>query len=125
MVSALVVLVIMYFYGESRRAGPTLSPQEVINLINNESAVIVDLRDSKDFQAGHIVDAKNIPASKVEARLAELEPHRGKPIILVCKMGQQSTAAGKQLAAKGFEKVFRMSGGMMEWGSSQLPLVSK
>ena len=99
--------------------------QEAINLMNNESAVVVDLRDSKEFQSGHIVDARNIPASKLEARLAELEPHRHQPIILVCKMGQHSSGVGKQLTAKGFERVYRMSGGMMEWGSSQLPLVSK
>lgn len=122
--SALVVMIVLYFYSESRRAGPTLSPQEAINLINQEAAVIVDLRDSKEFQGGHIVDARNIPASKIEARVAELEPFKDRPIILVCKMGQHSSGVGKQLRTKGFERVYRMSGGMMEWGSSQLPLVS-
>ena len=122
--SALVVMIVLYFYGESRRAGPTLSPQEAINLINQESAVIVDLRDSKEFQGGHVVDARNIPASKIDARMAELEPFKDRPIILVCKMGQHSSGVGKQLRAKGFERIYRMSGGMMECGSSQLPLVS-
>jgi rhodanese-related sulfurtransferase len=123
--TALAVVVGLYFHSESRRAGSTVTPQQAINMINSESAVVVDLRDSKEYQAGHIVDAQNIPAAKMEARMAELEPHRSKPIILVCKMGQHSSSAGKQLSAKGFEKVYRMSGGMMEWGSLQLPLVSK
>ena len=125
LVSAMLVLVALYFYGEARRAGTSVTPQQAINLINTESAVIVDLRDSKEFQSGHIVDAHNIPASKFEARAAELEPYRERPIILVCKMGQHSSGVGKQLRAKGFENIYRMSGGMMEWGSSQLPLVSR
>ena len=56
--------------------------------------------------------------------MAELEKYRDKPIVLVCKMGQQSGAAGKQLKAGDFDKVYKMSGGMMEWGNLQLPTVS-
>jgi rhodanese-related sulfurtransferase len=52
-----------------------------------------------------------------------LEKYRDKPLILVCKMGQQSGAAGKKLGAEGFTGVYRMSGGMMEWGALQLPLI--
>lgn len=113
----------MLFYHESRKSGQSLSPQQAINLVNREDGVFVDLRDSKEFGQGHIVDALNIPAGKLEGRLAELEKYRDKPIVLVCKMGQSSSAAGKTLKAQGFSQVFRMSGGMMEWGTMQLPLV--
>jgi rhodanese-related sulfurtransferase len=121
--SALAVAVMMLFYHESRKSGQSLSPQQAINLVNREDGVFVDLRDSKEFGQGHIVDALNIPAAKLDARLAELEKYRDKPIVLVCKMGQNSSAAGKTLKAQGFSQVFRMSGGMMEWGTMQLPLV--
>jgi len=121
--SALAVAVIMLFYHESRKSGQSLSPQQAINLVNRQDGVFVDLRDSKEFGQGHIVDALNIPASKLDGRVAELEKYRDKPIVLVCKMGQNSGAAGKTLKAKGFSQVFRMSGGMMEWGTMQLPLV--
>ena len=76
-----------------------------------------------DFKQGHIVDALHIPASKLAERAAELEKYKDKPIVLVCKMGQQSGAAGKQLRSQGFDKVYKMTGGMMEWGNLQLPLV--
>ena len=55
--------------------------------------------------------------------MGELEKHKSSPIILVCKMGQQAGAAGKALRANGFERVYKMSGGMMEWASLQLPTV--
>ena len=123
--TALIVCIILLIKHESRKGGPTLSPQQVINLVNREQAVVVDLRDSKEFQQGHIVDALNIPHAKLAERVAELESYRDKPLILVCKMGQHSGAAGKTLAAKGFEQVSRLSGGMMEWQTSQLPVVVK
>ncbi len=121
--AALAVTIAMFIFHESRRSGASLSPQKAINLVNSEEGVFLDLRDSTEFGRGHVVDALNIPATKLEARLAELESYRDRPIILLCKMGQHSGAAGKQLTEKGFSRVYRMTGGMMEWGNMQLPLV--
>jgi rhodanese-related sulfurtransferase len=123
LVTALMVVVGMLILHESRKSGPSLSPQQAINLVNAEDGIFLDLRDAATFKQGHIVEALNIPATKVESRLGELEKHKSSPIILVCKMGQQAGAAGKQLRAKGFERVYKMSGGMLEWGNLQLPTV--
>jgi rhodanese-related sulfurtransferase len=122
---ALVVVVIMLVLHEARKSGPSVSPQQAINLVNSEQGVFLDLRDSADYKAGHIVDALHIPAGKLAARMAELDKHKEKPIVLVCKMGQQSGAAGKQLKAANFSRVYKMTGGMMEWSNLQLPVVSK
>ena len=122
-VAALLAVVAMLIFHESRKSGPSVSPQQAINLVNSENGVFLDLRDAGEFKQGHIVAALNIPASKGESRLGELEKHKSSPIVLVCKMGQQAGAAGKQLRAKGFDRVYKMSGGMSEWGNLQLPTV--
>ena len=124
LVIALLAVVIMLVMHETRKSGPSLSPQQAINLVNAQQGVFVDLRDAADYKKGHIVDALHIPAGKVVDRMAELEKYRDKPIVLVCKMGQQSGAAGKQLKAGSFDNVYKMSGGMMEWTNLQLPTVS-
>lgn len=124
LVAALLAVIIMLVLHEARKSGPSLSPQQAINLVNNQQGVFVDLRDAAEYKKGHIVDALHIPASKVVDRMAELEKFRDKPIVLVCKMGQQSGAAGKQLKAGNFDKVYKMSGGMLEWTNLQLPTVS-
>lgn len=124
LVAALLAVIIMLVMHEARKSGPSLSPQQAINLINAQQGVFLDLRDAADYKQGHIVDALHIPAGKLADRMAELEKYRGKPIVLVCKMGQQSGAAGKQLKAQKFEQVYKMSGGMMEWRNLQLPTVS-
>jgi rhodanese-related sulfurtransferase len=122
-VAALLAVVALLVFHESRKSGPSLSPQQAINLVNAEGGVFLDLRDAGAYKQGHIVEALNIPAARVESRIGELEKHKSSPIVLVCKMGQQAGAAGKQLRSKGFERVYKMSGGMMEWGNLQLPTV--
>jgi rhodanese-related sulfurtransferase len=122
--AALLAVVAMLLMHETRKSGPSLSPQKAINIVNGEQGVFLDLRDAGDYKQGHIVDALHVPSAKLADRMAELEKYRNKPIVLVCKMGQQSGAAGKQLKAGNFEKVYKMTGGMMEWRNLQLPTVS-
>ena len=113
----------MLWQHESRKSGQSLTPQQAINLVNAEDGVFLDLRESAEFGKGHIANALNIPATKLDGRVAELEKFKDKPLVLVCKMGQSSGAVGKKLGALGYSRVYRMTGGMMEWGHSQLPLV--
>ncbi|RLA59733.1 MAG: rhodanese-like domain-containing protein [Gammaproteobacteria bacterium] len=122
--AALSTVIIMLFMHEVRKSGPSLSPQKAINMVNVEQGVFLDLRDVADYKQGHIVDAVHIPSAKLAERMTELERYKNKPIILVCKMGQQASAAGKQLKGNDFEQVYKMTGGMMEWRNLQLPTVS-
>jgi rhodanese-related sulfurtransferase len=119
--AALVAVIAMLVFHESRKAGPSVSPQEAIKLVNKENGVFLDLRDAGDFKQGHITGALHIPVSKIDNRLAELEKYNSSPIVLVCKMGQQAGAVGKKLKAQGFDRVYKMAGGMMEWSNLQLP----
>jgi rhodanese-related sulfurtransferase len=125
LVLALLVVAAMLAWHEARKAGPSVTPQQAINLINSEQGVFVDLRDNADFRQGHIIDTLHIPSAKLAERMAELVKYKEKPVVLVCKMGQQSGAASKQLKAAGFSRVYKMTGGMMEWSNLQLPVTSK
>jgi len=123
LVAALLAAVGMLVVHESRKAGPSLSPQQAINLVNAEQGIFLDVRDGGDFKQGHIADAMHIPAAKLGDRMGELDKHKDRPIVVVCKMGQQAGVAGKQLRAAGYDKVYKMAGGMLEWGNLQLPTV--
>ncbi|MEE4278605.1 MAG: rhodanese-like domain-containing protein [Halieaceae bacterium] len=125
LIAALMAAVGMLIAQETRKAGPALSPQQAINLVNAEDGVFVDLRDAGAFKKGHIVDALHIPASKVVERKEELAKFRERPIVLVCNMGQHAGTAAKQLRAEGFDKVYKMAGGMVEWSNLQLPTVTR
>lgn len=124
LVAMLVAAMVLLFQHESRKSGKALTPQQLVNEVNKSEAVVVDVREEKEFKKGHIVDAVNIPYAKMTDRWVELEKFRDKPVILVCNIGQHSGPAGKVLAAQGFTNINRLSGGMSEWKNMQLPLVS-
>lgn len=120
--SLLVAVVVAFLILESRRGGATVSHHQATRLINDGKAVLIDLRDAKEYKTGHIVDAINIPYSSLSTRVVELEKHKAKQLIVVDKMGQHAGAAGRVLREKGFT-VVRLQGGMMEWTQQNLPVV--
>ncbi|PAU77406.1 Rhodanese-related sulfurtransferase [Franzmannia pantelleriensis] len=102
-----------------------VSASEATQLINREDAVVVDIREANDFKAGHIAGARNIPQSKLDNRISELEKSKDKPIIVVCKHGQSSGAAQAKLEKAGFERAFKLKGGMTQWQADGMPVVKK
>jgi rhodanese-related sulfurtransferase len=122
LISLLIALLGALLMVESKRSGLSLDYHGVTRLLNKEEGMVLDLRDSKDFGAGHIVDAYNIPFAKLAERMTELEKYRSKTIILVDKMGQHTGAAARQLKEKGYITA-RMRGGMSEWTGQNLPVV--
>ncbi|MDK2778832.1 MAG: rhodanese-like domain-containing protein [Pseudomonadota bacterium] len=111
-----------FLWDNSRRSGQSVSPSEATLLINRDDAVVLDIRDKKDFSAGHLANAVNIPYANLASRMGELDKYKEHPIILVCKTGQTVKVAGKMLSEKGFNAV-RLTGGMMEWNSQNLPVI--
>ncbi len=108
-----------------RTGASSVGPQKAVMLINRQDAVVVDVREKKDFDTGHIVDSINIPLAKLKQRLTELKKHKEKPVVVVCKIGQQSGDAAKTLQESGHGEVYRLSGGLTEWKAQSLPLVQK
>lgn len=123
LVSALVACLMLLFFHEGRRGGPSLTPHQAVALINQKGAAVVDLRDPAEYRKGHIVGAINLPFAKLSERWSELEALRDKPVVLVCKLGQTASSVGKQMRAKGFTDVYRLGGGLVEWDGLQMPLV--
>ena len=80
---ALLVLVVMLVLHEPRKSGPSLSPQEAINLVNAEDGVFLDLRDAAEYKKGHVVNAINIPSAKLpDRRSVQGRDHRRRRIGL-------------------------------------------
>jgi rhodanese-related sulfurtransferase len=123
LVGLFFALLVAFFLNESRLGGATVSPSELVHLINKEEGVVLDIRDQTDFNAGHIVDAINVPFAGIDSRLADLKKYQASAVVIVCKMGQHSGAVGRKLRAAGFNNVRRLSGGIAEWRASNMPLI--
>ena len=124
-VGAFAVLLVLFVRNEMQRGGGTVSAQQLVDMVNRDNALVLDVRDSDEFKSGHIVDAVNVPFNSLESRLGELEPYKERPIVVACKMGQHSNAAGMVLRKNGFASVARLNGGVMEWRGQNLPLVKR
>lgn len=124
LVSALLVLIYLFAWREKQKGGKSVSAHEATRMLNSDSAVLVDVREAAEFKAGHIVDAINIPHTRLSERIEELQAHKDKILLLVDKMGQHVGNAGRALRDKGFE-VRRLDGGMLEWQNQNLPVIKK
>ncbi|RON10831.1 sulfurtransferase [Pseudomonas brassicacearum] len=122
LVGIFVVLLALLIAREMSRGGRSLSTAELTALVNKDEGVVVDIRTTKDFAAGHIVGALNIPQDKLTARVGELEKHKAKTIILVDALGQHSGTHARELLKSGFTAA-KLSGGISSWKADNLPLV--
>lgn len=115
-------LLALLAFTEARKGGQSLSSRELTALINSEQGLVLDVRGQKDFSAGHIVGALHIPYEKVASRIAELEKHKAKTLIVVDAMGQHAGAVSRDLKKAGY-KAAKLSGGIASWRGDNLPLV--
>lgn len=123
LVGTFVLLLALFIRNETQRGGRSVSAQQLVDLVNRENAVVLDLRDRKEFDAGHIVDSVNVPYASLESRIGDLEKYKERPLVIACKMGQHAGAAGTMLRKKGFANVSRLAGGIAEWRNQNLPVV--
>jgi rhodanese-related sulfurtransferase len=102
-----------------------LSPVQATLLINREDAVVIDVRDTGEFAAGHIPNARHIPLGDLARRSAELEKLKSRPLILCCQSGARSASALATLKKAGFEKLYNLQGGIAEWEKAGQPVTRK
>jgi rhodanese-related sulfurtransferase len=83
-------------------------------------AVLIDVRQPEEWSAGHAPSTRLIPLGSLASRLAEI-PRDG-DILLICRSGNRSGSAQRQLLQLGYAHVFNVSGGMDAWASAGLPV---
>jgi rhodanese-related sulfurtransferase len=125
MVLALLATVAMLIFTERRKAAPSVTPQQATVMGNNDETLMLDIRSAADFKTGRVLNSKNIPFAELSKRKDDLQKHRDTPVVLICKTGQTAASAANMLRKDGYTKVYRMTGGMVEWTNQGLPLARK
>ena len=90
--------------------------REVKELLDNDALgefQLLDVRQPREYEAGHIPGAKLIPLGELEYRHGELDKDRG--IVSYCRSGHRSMAASILLCGLGFENVYSLDGGIRKW----------
>lgn len=125
LVGAFLIVLAGWLAYEFKRGNHGVDSSQATSLVNREDGIIVDIRDANDFKAGHIAGARNIPQSRLDDRMNELDKFKDKPVIVVCKHGQSSGIAVAKLTQAGFSRAVKLKGGMAQWQADSLPVVKK
>jgi rhodanese-related sulfurtransferase len=91
----------------------------------NDDALILDVREDKEYAAGHIPKAKHIPLGQLPTRIQELDKFKNKPVLVTCRSGHRSARACGMLKKAGFETVYNQAGGIIAWERANLPVETK
>jgi rhodanese-related sulfurtransferase len=94
----------------------------VTHLVNNQDAVLVDVRETKEYDGGRLPNAVHIPLSQIDTRAGELAKYTGRPVIAYCATGARSRMAGSALVKAGFKEVYNLNGGFRAWKDAGLPV---
>ena len=93
-----------------------LTPQEAKKILDKDpegAFQLLDVRQPREYESGHIPGAKLIPLGELEYRYGELDNDRG--IISYCRTDHRSMAASTLLCGHGFENVYNLDGGIRRW----------
>lgn len=102
-----------------------LTPAQAVAWINDPSAVVIDISPVADFNKGHIVNARNLQASRLANPDAEIQKLKDRKLLVVCRSGQTAFAAASSLKKMGASDVAVLKGGMAQWRTDQFPITSK
>jgi rhodanese-related sulfurtransferase len=98
---------------------PSIDANEAHDRVRRREAVLLDVRERREWRAGHAPRSKNVPLSTLATRHHELPVQH--TYVAVCRSGSRSRSAVAQLRAAGFD-VLNLKGGMHAWQRAGLPL---
>lgn len=128
LVSALAFVLVLLILNEMSGAvtgEKRLSPPEAVRLINDRGALVLDVRPPADYKRGHILNAVNVPQTKLGERLNELGKDPSRPIVVYCALGGVAAQASHQIRKAGFREVYPLKGGLNGWLSASLPVTTR
>jgi rhodanese-related sulfurtransferase len=120
---AILAAAVLAFYEirERIQAFAALSSMQAVRLMN-QGALVIDLRGKESYDAGHIGEARNVPAAELGSQAESLKKWRDKNVITYCDSGANGANGARTLMKLGFTKVFNLQGGLNAWVKDNLPL---
>jgi sulfur-carrier protein adenylyltransferase/sulfurtransferase len=93
-----------------------VDPSAVSEVVGADGVVVVDVRETEEWDAGHIPGAKHVPRGYLESRIEGAAPDRSQRVVLYCASGNRSALAAKTLRDDlGYQQVESMTGGYTLW----------
>ena len=118
-----LVLVAAIACGPAGVTRPAISNAQLAAQIKDGHApLVLDVRTSEEFEAGHIPGAVNIPIDQLPSRLGELRVAKTDEIVVHCERGPRAAKAEALLEQSGYTGVVDLAGHMNGWREAGLPV---
>ncbi|CAL9539587.1 rhodanese-like domain-containing protein [Streptomyces sp. enrichment culture] len=107
-----------------RRGPGRLTPRQAHQRTGDGRAVLLDVRETPEWNAGHAPGALHLPLSRLMAGAPLPAAARGKPVVTICRSGHRSRQAARLLAGRGVQAT-DVTGGMAAWARAGLPVTGR
>jgi molybdopterin/thiamine biosynthesis adenylyltransferase/rhodanese-related sulfurtransferase len=91
-------------------------------LIEDESAALIDVRERDEWDEGHLPGAVHVPRGHLESRIERAAPDKERMVILYCSSGNRSAFAAKTLEELGYDHAVSLAGGFTDWKRNGFPV---
>ncbi|MEU0214835.1 rhodanese-like domain-containing protein [Streptomyces sp. NPDC006265] len=105
-----------------RRGPGRLTPRLAHQQTSDGTAVLLDVRETPEWNAGHAPDALHLPLSRLAAGASLPAATQGRPVVTICRSGHRSQQAAKLLTAHGVQAT-DVTSGMTAWARAELPVI--
>ena len=95
-----------------------VTPAQARELVE-AGAQLIDVRESYEYEAGRIADARHIELERLAAQADTIDKDR--PVVFQCRLGARSAMATQAFRAAGYD-AWSMAGGIQRWADEGLPL---
>lgn len=99
-----------------------LKAMEFYKISTESPSILLDVRTLTEFNQAKLPNAILIDINKTDFEKRILELPKNEAIYVYCTVGARSMQAAKILQKNGFEKIYHLEGGIMDWARHQLPV---
>ena len=96
-----------------------VTPVQAREMIERDGAPLIDVRETYEWDAGHISGARNIALERLPSAAETIDKER--PVIFQCRVGARSAMATQAFRAAGYQ-AWSMAGGLVRWVDDGLPI---
>ncbi len=118
---ALLLAIVVTEWLNKQQKAPQVSPQSLVEQMNNQLVKVIDIRNNQTFRQGHILNSKNIPWQNQDEKV--YKTLQNEPFVLICQQAQTASQLAEKLKKQGFTQVQVLAGGISAWQQNNLPLV--
>ena len=121
-----VVILIIWLVIESRislQKNQAIGIQKAITMMNQDKALLIDVRKVEKFETGHILGAMSLPADDFSTDNKIFTKRKQRPILIYADTTQLAINCAMKLKKSGIEEVFVISGGITAWKQANMPVV--